>query len=173
MIELVIVLGLATTVSAIAIGVLGSMTAVTQGDADMRLIEQQLRLAREMAINQRRSIEIRFTNPNLIQIVRRDLPAGTSTVSTAALEHHAVFMQFTGMGDTPDAFGAGAPVSFTAPGAVMFTSDGMLTDTNGNPASGSIFIGQPNRRMTARAVTIFGPTATIRTFRWNGSAWRR
>jgi len=173
LIELILVLGLATTVSAIAIGVLGSMSAVIQGDADMRLIEQQLRLARETAINQRRSIEIRFTPPNMIQTVRRDLPAGTSGVSTAALEHHAIFMIFTGQGDTPDGFGNPTATSFTAAGAVMFTSDGMFTDANGNPVNGSIFIGQPNKPMTARALTIFGPTASIRTFRWNGSAWRR
>ena len=173
LIELILVLGLATTVSAIAIGVLGSMSAVIQGDADMRLIEQQLRLARETAINQRRSIEIRFTPPNMIQTVRRDLPAGTSAVSTAALEHHAIFMTFAAQGDTPDGFGNATPTSFTAAGAVMFTSDGMFTDANGNPVNGSIFIGQPNKPMTARALTIFGPTASIRTFRWNGSAWRR
>jgi hypothetical protein len=109
----------------------------------------------------------------LIQTVRRDLPAGTSAISTAALEHHAIFMTFAAQGDTPDGFGNATPTSFTAAGAVMFTSDGMFTDANGNPVNGSIFIGQPNKPMTARALTIFGPTASIRTFRWNGSAWRR
>jgi hypothetical protein len=49
----------------------------------------------------------------------------------------------------------------------------MLTDPAGNPVNGSIFIGQPGKPLTSRALTVFGPTATIRSYRWNGSAWRR
>ena len=43
----------------------------------------------------------------------------------------------------------------------MFTADGMLTDQAGNSINGTIFLGQAGAPMTARALTVFGPTATL------------
>ena len=65
LIELLLTLALATTTSAIALGVFSTASAVVQGDADMRLVESQLKLARESAINQRRAMEIQFVAPFL------------------------------------------------------------------------------------------------------------
>jgi hypothetical protein len=89
------------------------------------------------------------------------------------LEHNTRFMLFDGQPDTPDGFGRPGAVSFSGAATVMFTADGMLTDAAGNPVNGSIFLGQAGRPLTARAITVFGPTATIRTYRWNGTQWRR
>lgn len=144
-----------------------------QGDADMRVMYWQLKLARETAINERRAVELRFVPPNMLQLVRYDLPNGQTVISTAALEHQAQFLLFPGQPDTPDAFGRPQPISFSGAPVVLFTADGMLTDPAGNPVNGSIFIGQPGKPLTSRALTVFGPTATIRSYRWNGSAWRR
>jgi len=88
------------------------------------------------------------------------------------LEHGTQFRQFPGQPDTPDGFGNGAAVWFGGASPVMFTGDGMLTDPAGNVVNGTVFIGQANEPMTSRAITIFGATAAISTFRWNGTAWR-
>jgi Tfp pilus assembly protein FimT len=172
LVELVVTLGLATSMSVIALGVLGTASSIVQGDADLRVVESQLKLARESAINQRRAMEMRFVAPNIIQVVRRNLPNGTEVISRAFLEHRAVFMTFTGLPDTPDLFGNATPVAF-GPAAVMFTADGMLTDATGNPVNGTVFLGQPGRPLSARALTVFGATANVRTYRWNGTQWRR
>jgi hypothetical protein len=54
----------------------------------------------------------------------------------------------------------------------MFNAEGQLVDETGNIVNGSIFIGRIGSPMTARALTVFGPTSTIRTYRWNGTEWR-
>jgi hypothetical protein len=54
---------------------------------------------------------------------------------------------------------------------VMFTSEGSFTDVDGNPINASVFLGLPNQVSTANALTIIGTTATVRTFRWDGSRW--
>jgi hypothetical protein len=128
-----------------------------QGDADMRVLYWQLKLGRETAINQRRG----------------EIPAGETIISTATLEHRAQFLLYPAQPDTPDNFGRPQAVWFGGAASIRFTADGMLTDAAGNPVNGTVFMGQPGRPLTSRAITIFGATATIRSYRWNGSAWRR
>jgi prepilin-type N-terminal cleavage/methylation domain-containing protein len=166
----------AMVVAAIALAIFAGFyppaVETIQGDADMRILYWQLKLARETAINERRAVELQFVPPNLLRLVRQNMPNGTTVISTAALEHQAQFMLFAGQPDTPDAFGRPGPIAFNGVAAPRFTSDGMLTDAAGNPVNGTVFIGQVGKPMTSRAITIFGTTATIRSYRWNGTQWR-
>jgi Tfp pilus assembly protein FimT len=173
LIELIMVMGVATTISVLAMVSFSMAAAIYEGDAELRTVEAVMRRAREMAINERRDMEVQFVNPNLLQIIRHNLPNGTAVVQTTALEHDTTFYKFVGMADTPDQFGNPTAVSFSRPGAVMFSADGRFTDAVGTVVNGTILIGQLNKPMSARAVTVFGATATIRTYRWNGTAWRR
>lgn len=170
--ELLVVLALAAVIMGIGIGSFSDEMATVQGDADMNIVYWQLKLAREVAINQRRSVEVVFTPPNIISLVRHNVPTGTTVVSTAVLEHKTSFMVFAGMGDTPDGFGNQNAVNFGSAQHVMFTADGRFVDDAGNLVNGSVFIGEPNKPLSARALTVFAPTAGIRTYHWTGSTWR-
>jgi Tfp pilus assembly protein FimT len=173
MVEIMATLGFVMIILAIAVGFYPPAIATIQGDADMRILNWQLKLARELAINQRRTVQLNFVAPNQIQVFRNEIPTGQTMVSQAILEHNTQFLLFAGQPDTPDGFGRPAAISFSGAATVMFTSDGMLTDAAGNPVNGSVFLGQPGKPLTSRALTVFGPTATIRTYRWNGTQWRR
>jgi hypothetical protein len=173
MIELVVVTFIIGVVLAMSVGFYPQAVQIVRGDADLRIVYWELKLARDTAITQRRTVEVRFTPPNMITTVRRNLPNGTTVLSTAVLEHNMRFLLFADQPDTPDTFGRNTPIDFGGAPLVMFTSDGMLTDGNGNAVNGTVFLGQPGRPMTSRALTVFGPTATIRTYRWNGAQWRR
>jgi prepilin-type N-terminal cleavage/methylation domain-containing protein len=173
LIEVVVVALIASVVLAMSVGFYPQAVSIVRGDADLRIVYWELKLARETAINQRRTIEVRFTPPNIITTVRRNIPGGTTVLSTAVLEHNTQFLLFAGQPDTPDAFGRNAAIDFGGAAPVMFTADGMLTDTTGNAVNGSVFLGQPGKPITSRALTVFGPTSTVRTYRWNGAAWRR
>ena len=172
MTELLIVLTMIALIGSLGIGFFRTAAQTLQGDANLRILEWQLKLAREFAINQRRAVEVRFTPPNLISVVRRNIPNGETLLSSAVLEHGTYFLLFTGQPDTPDAFGRAAATDFGGATATMFTSDGMFTDQTGNALNGTVFLGQPGRPMTSRALTVFGPTARIRVYRWNGAQWR-
>ena len=170
--ELLIVCLMATTVAAISAGFFRSVKASVTGNANMRKVESLLKLARETAINERRAIQITFTMPNRIRLTRLNLPVGTTQVAEGYLEGNMTFMLFANLPDTPDGFGRNSPIDFGAAAQILFTTEGTLTDQAGNTINGSIYLGQSGTPMTARAMTIFGPTATIRTYRWNGSAWK-
>ena len=53
----------------------------------------------------------------------------------------------------------------------MFTSDGSLIDSAGDVTNGTIFIGGPNHPETARAITVWGVTGMLRTWKWRGRVW--
>ncbi len=53
----------------------------------------------------------------------------------------------------------------------MFTSEGTFVDQDGDALNGTMFLSIPSEPHSARAITIFGPTALIRAWRWNGRDW--
>lgn len=170
--ELLAVLVIGICVASITLGGFTTALDTVRGDASMNKVMWQLKLARETAINQRRSVEVRFTPPNFLSVVRLDIPEGETVISTAVLEHQTNFFLFDGMPDTPDTFGRENAIDFGGAEAVVFNSDGQVVDEEGDIINGTIFIGRPGAPMTARALSVFGPTSTIRMYRWNGSAWR-
>jgi Tfp pilus assembly protein FimT len=165
---------LVVSLTVLALGLGGFSTALNtiRGDASMNIVHWQLKMARETAINQRRSVEVQFTPPNFMSVIRQNIPAGTTVLSTAVLEHQTQFYVFPAMVDTPDGFGNASAIDFGAATAARFNSEGQLVDQTGAILNGTVFIGRPGAPMTARAITIFGPTSAIRGYRWNGTAWR-
>ena len=148
-----------------------------QGDGAMRLVMTQLTTAREMAVTQRRNMEIKFIQPNPgfhgLQVIRHEVPIGTTTLITVYFEGSAQFALPSG-GDTPDGFGVSAPITFPSSATTLtFSSEGTLIDTAGNPVNGSIFLAISNVVPAQRAVTVMGSTGRIRGYKWVGGAWKR
>lgn len=173
--ELLVVLVIGIVVASISLGGFTIALDTVRGDASMNKVLWQLKLARETAINQRRAIELQFDPPNFLRVVRHNLNEDmdeTTVISTAVLEHQTNFLLFAEMPDTPDSFGRAAAIDFGGAEAILFNAEGQVVDEDGDIINGTIFIGRSGAPMTARALTVFGPTSTIRTYRWNGSAWR-
>jgi prepilin-type N-terminal cleavage/methylation domain-containing protein len=172
LVETVVALGLIAVMSAIAAMVMPTALRSATADSGAARVVSVLRTAREQAISQRRNVRVTFTAPNQVIVTRINVPATTTTtLGTTVLEAGIAFQLFVGVPDTPDAFGNLAAAAFGTATSVMFTSEGMFVDQNGDPANGTVFLGRGIDPMTARAVTIFGPTALIRQWRWNGTQW--
>jgi len=183
--ELLFSTGIIAVLSAIAVVQLGNSRQVLQGDAAMRVVLSQLTQARELAINQRRYVEVTFdTTANRLSVVREDTTSTTTLLTTIGFEGGVKYLLVTGLPDTPDAFGKTSATSFTSTNGtfasasgssnvVKFAPDGTLVDWNGQTANGTIFLSlaTSNQNLSARAVTVLGSTGRIRGFRWNGSSW--
>jgi hypothetical protein len=165
------------TVAAMAAFQIGLARPAFKGDGAMRTVMAQLNTARELALTQRRFIRVVFTVNNEVQIVREEVPNGTTVISTVPLEGGMLFGLTPGVPDTPDNFGNAAAVSFGAAALHRFTTEGTLVDQAGNPISGSVFMNWPGagqgQERAARAVTILGATGRIRGYRWDGRNWKR
>ena len=135
-----------------------------------------IRNARETAISERRNVQIRFVGNDVIEVAREDLPNGVTILRRVRFENGIEFLRVEGIPDTPDFFATGPPaqagaVAFGPSASRAFTSEGTLIDANGDVLNGTMFLAIPNQSNSARAISIFGTTSLMRTWRWDGSRW--
>jgi prepilin-type N-terminal cleavage/methylation domain-containing protein len=172
LVEIMVALGLIAVMSAIAAMVMPTALRSATADSGAARVAAVLRTAREQAISQRRNVRVTFAAPNQVVVTRINVPSTTTTtLGTTTLEAGISFQLFAGVPDTPDAFGIASATAFGSATSVMFTSEGTFVDQNGDPVNGTVFLGKGIDPMTARAVSIFGPTALIRQWRWNSRVW--
>jgi Tfp pilus assembly protein FimT len=172
LVETLVVVGLIAVLSGITVMVMPTALLSARADSGAAQLVSVLRVAREEAISQRRNLRISFTAPNRIVVSRVEVPGpAISVITQATLEGNLTFRLFAGLPDTPDAFGNAAASSFGGATSIAFTSSGEFVDQNGDPVNGTVFIGREQEPLSARAVSIFGPTALVREWRWNGSRW--
>jgi prepilin-type N-terminal cleavage/methylation domain-containing protein len=171
LIEMLLVLAVMGVVGAMGAAQLVNVNRSLKGDGAMRLVMSQLNQAREMAITQRRTMEIKFVGGaggNWLQVVRHEVPGtGTTTLSSVAFEGNVAYRLISSVTtDTPDGFGIGGPLAFGTATTYTFSSDGTLIDQSGNPLNGTIFLATANVIQSQRAVTIMGGTGRVRGFKW-------
>jgi prepilin-type N-terminal cleavage/methylation domain-containing protein len=148
----------------------------------MDIVISQLRVARQLAISQRRFVTVSFTTATYPQkITYQILPGyGTNLANNDAYAPPAVvvplppqvsFTQVAGVPDTPMGLGTCSGVGICIGGVgnptttMEFTSLGQFTDSTGvTPLNGTIFLALPNQISTARAVTILGSTGRVRQY---------
>lgn len=177
LIELLITVGIVGVLMVGATVVMPNLVKQSRADGATAQVLNTLRLARDRAIGERRNLDLVFTAPNRIQVVREEIGGSpNTTIVDVSLENRLEFLYVSGMGDTPEAFGltntpiAFGPVVGTVP-TIMFTSEGTLVDSSGDTINGTLFLGTPGDRNSARAITFFGPTALLKAYRWDGSKW--
>ena len=187
--DLMIIVGITSVVMGMAIVVMPGMVKQVKADAATEGIVNTLRLARDRAISERRNMDLVFTHPNRLKVVREEIiynsvtgtwsssPTGTSnpTLIDTTLENSQRF-SYLGTGDTGDTFGlTNNPLAFGTLAAstptIMFTSEGTLVDVNGDSTNGTIFLATGTDKLTARAVTIFGATGLVKVWKWDGRRW--
>ena len=191
LIELLVVMGLILLVLGFTIINMTGATKSARADAAMDAVVNTLRQAREAAISKRRNVEVQFNGTNQIQLSLLTLPGepAPNPIPPVYLNDNApggsIYMLFPGLPDTPMNFGNSQAINLQQPGGggawtVMFTTSGafvgtsqsaatLYQTTNNDPVNASIFFGVNGQTITARAVTIFGATGRVRSYRWNGT----
>jgi hypothetical protein len=180
LVELTVIVAITGVLLGTAVMFRPSWMASASADGGLETVLRAFRLARERAIAERRNVEVRFINPNQIQVVRRDVvgivEVGTTLLETFTFEGDMRFQVISGVPDLGVANNlvAGTGVNGVNDGtatADIFTSEGTFVDQAGDPLNLEVFIARRDERLSSRAVTVFGSTALIRGFTWNGQAW--
>ena len=172
LIEIVVVMATIGTMAAAASVLVPTLINQSKSDGATAQVMNTLRVARDRAIGERRNVEVRFLGTNHIQIAREEIPGpATTVVADMFLEGGQRFLQYTGVPDTPDYFGALGPIAFGSTTTMMFTSEGTFVDSVGDELNGTVFMGKPGEPTTARAITVFGSTALVHLWKWDGHQW--
>lgn len=166
-----IALALSTIVAGMAVVSVQGVISSARGDSAMMQTASLLRLGRDTAIAQRRTITLQFEAPNRLQLVRTDVPAGLTVIADVVLENGAQLLRDAAIPDTPDGFGADSATDFDGAGAVRFEPDGMLSDGTGVPVNGTVFTAVPGQPISTRAVTVTGSSGRAQCYRWTGARW--
>jgi len=175
LLETLMVVSLALVVSAIAIPISRNMIAKTKATGATMEVASWLELARNRATAERRNFEVTFdTTQRTIKVQRVEYDGSkTAPPVVRQLPENVAFLRFSGAPDTPDAFGNGSDIDFDGPSPWMFTSEGSFCDANGDPSNGTIFLGKPGQRDTGAAITVFGATGLLRSWKLAGNTWNR
>ena len=179
----------------IVIGIMAILASVTifksfgtmenyQANSAMDVVLGQLRVARQLAISQRRAVQVWFNvgaSPQTLsyQVQPRLNVSGdvTGPMITMPLPRNTQFVMETGVPDTPMGFGTCGGNSAVCIGGITccpttmyFSSTGQFSaDEYGTTVyNGTIFVGVPNQPATARAVTIMGSTGRVRPYTFIG-----
>jgi prepilin-type N-terminal cleavage/methylation domain-containing protein len=177
LVEVLTAVALLSVMMATALLVTRTTLGMSKTASSAQQLRAALRAARETSIAERRNINVRFIAPNIVQLTRRNVvgtaETGEETVlETVPFEFGAQFRPLPStVPDTPEEFGRSGAIDFGDAEELIFTPEGQLVDQAGDPVSGSIFLSLPTDGSSIHAVTISGPTAMVRTFRWNGRAW--
>jgi Tfp pilus assembly protein FimT len=171
LIETLVVASLAFILMGMAVVQIRTSRATINADNAMRLVMGELSRARDMAIAQRRNIQVTFHGANELRLTRLEIPTGSTTLRRATMEGNITFALPSGTPDTTDAFGAGSALDFDGNGSVIFNSDGMLVDSSGTIINGTVFLAAPNDQYATRAITILGSTGRVRGFRRLNTVW--
>ena len=194
LVELLTVAAFLVIATAIAILKIQPTLQEYQANAALDQVKGTLRQARELAISQRRVIQVSIQNDvngymsmRLTQVSAGNVVAAAPFLSIP-IETTMQVVTFGGEVDTPDGFGiplAGANGSGVQFGGVvggpvigLFQEDGSFTNAAVGPINGTIFLTPANLavnniRSGVRAVTVFGTTGRIRSFHYTGFGWRQ
>ncbi len=179
LLETLIVVGIIFILSAITMmksfGTLDNYHA----NSAMDTVVSQLRVARQVAISQRRRVIVSFDQANMKINYQVMAPTTTGTtevngpVISMPLPKSTQFVLESGPPDTPMGFGNSAPIYIGnlsgGPSIMQFNSTGTFTDITGyNILNGTVFVGVPNKPLTARAITIMGSTGRVRQYSYVG-----
>ena len=104
--EMLIVVALVMTGSAVAIPVTLQMVRNAKGDSAVTMTSTFIQSARNRAVAERRNIVLTFVSDTKMQYERVEVPSGTTTVlDTLTLEGDNEFTRLANLPDSPDAFG--------------------------------------------------------------------
>jgi prepilin-type N-terminal cleavage/methylation domain-containing protein len=176
LLELTVVVAILGVLAAITILVSPAFMQHAKAESGIAQAVDALRVARETAISQRRNVMIQFIGLTAIRTVRQDIGVngvvtGTTTLATVELENNMQFRIESGIPDTPDGFGNSSAVNFGTSPQRMFTSEGTLVNQTGDVINGTVYLCRRGDIGSARAISIFGPTALLRVWRWDGRQW--
>ncbi len=176
-IEVLIAIVVVGLIAGIGVPSVQSSVRQARADAAMNMVLNQLRLARGMAVDQRRVTRVTLNTGGSISVARREMDSSWSLVTQSPLPTKTQFRVEPGVPteptETPDGLGAGSAIDFGGASQIFFTPNGSATRSDGEMVSGIVYLAIAGYLDTARAVSVFGGTGRTRgwSYRETEEGW--
>ena len=195
LVEMLIVVVIVIILMAAAIIKIKPILMASRADTAAAYTENQIRLARERAIDERRLMRLTFTAPRTIFMEFQftnstgtvyapvTLQAGQTGAGIIMLPNDMQFQTPPSPPTTPpdnigaqnnafDFFCAGTACAGTI---LYFNPDGSIVNAADDPVQGVVYMGRPSDPLSSRAVSFFGPTGKVKAWRYlnpsSGKKW--
>jgi len=188
LVEMLIVAMIIIILTAGAIIQIKPMLKASRADAAVSYSLNQIRLARERAIDERRLMRVTFTAPQTIFMEYQftdpvsktvsylpvTLQAGQTGAGIVTLPYDMNFIvPPTKPASAPDLIGSQTTAldfycagSACAGTALYFNPDGSITNVNNDPVQGVVYMARTGDELSARAVSFLGPTGRAKAWRF-------
>ena len=134
----------------------------------------EMRRARQLAMDRRRTHNVIFTSPRTLTITRIETGGNPDVqVSQITLPSDVSFTR-NSISTEPDGFSTSTAFTFCGSGGSLnFTPQGAGVDASNNLCNGVVYMGISGRMETTRAATLFGSTGRTKGFRYaqSGGTW--
>ena len=178
-VELVVVVAISIILTTVAVFSLRANKRSYAADDEATQILSFMREAYHRALAQRQTMRVTIDrNNNIVKLMDEGLlPGGDEVEIIRGKSNDQVSF------DRPSYKGVQAPLppapySYGVAGfqngtwSIRFRGDGSVVDVNGNSVSATLYFVPPNLDATLiRAITIFGPSGSVRYWRYDGSAF--
>jgi type II secretory pathway pseudopilin PulG len=170
MIEVMLVALLVSISSRVAVNQIRGTMNLIDADVAATTVSGQIQSARQMAIDERRNMQVDFLGSNEIKITRQDSGGGTTVMADVTLPSGYSFAMPTGITDTPDGFGNNSAVYFNGGTSGLFLGDGTFVNSTNVLVNGSVFT-MGGGSQTARAITLNAASGRVRQYWLVGGNW--
>ena len=175
LIEILSVVGLVAVVGAFSMMIIGPALEARNVEMAVRTVSTQMSRARQFSVDARRRIRVTFTNPATITVDQQapiSQGGAWTQVSTTELPGDMEFEIDGTISSGPEGHATSAVADFSGASQIFFMPDGSAVTSAGILSNGVVYVAQPTKVETARAVTLFGSTGRIKRYAYTtGTGW--
>jgi len=173
--ELVAAIGIMAVIATVALPGIEGVLRESRVQTALVSVVGEMRRARQLAMDQRRTHAVAFTSPRTLTVTRIETGGNPNVqVSLITLSSDVSFTR-NSISSEPDGFSTSGAFTFCGSGgSFSFTPQGTGVDAANDLCNGVVYVGIPGRIETTRAVTLFGSTGRSKAFRYtqNGGTWK-
>lgn len=173
MVELLMVVTVGAVVASFASVQLGSLMKDAHANDAVQLVGNQLRKIHEKAMDDRTEYVVTFTQPGTmaVQFVQNGVLLNSNRVNLPSDEQFILVPGLPTSPKTPDSFGsANSAIDLDqanggGSNVLYFYPDGTVLNATGGPNNGVVYIAHPGDLGSARAVSIWGATGRVKSWK--------
>jgi len=175
LVELLILSSALLVLASVAIPTINETMQYYRTETALQMVIGQIRQARQASVDKRTAHMVVFNLSGSVRTLQRQ-DFGWQEISDIPLPEKTAFHIPDGApasGEyTPDGMGGYSPVYFRSGNSILFRPDGTAVDAYGQVVSGIVYIAEPGKPETARAITVFGSTGRIRSWKFEDGIWK-